>query len=120
MGTTPMERNWDNYHFVRWDDGDTTNPRRITVTEDMELTAYFEKTIGISEPLLPDGIAIYGSDRHVVITGAEGYEVKVLNAIGQLLHRSTIKEDVLQIRMPAKGVYFVKLGAFQLKKVLVY
>ena len=110
----------DNHHFVRWDDGDTTNPRIVTVTEDMELTAYFEKNTGVKEPELPEGISIYGSDHHIIIKGAEGYEVKILNAIGQLIHRAVINEDVLRVRMPVKGVYFVKVGAFPPKKVLVY
>ena len=30
------------YRFVRWDDGVTTNPRTITVTDDISLTAIFE------------------------------------------------------------------------------
>ena len=31
------------YHFVRWSDGNTDNPRTIIVTNDIELTAIFEK-----------------------------------------------------------------------------
>ncbi len=29
------------YHFVRWSDGNTDNPRQVTVTEDLSLTAEF-------------------------------------------------------------------------------
>ncbi len=31
------------YHFLHWNDGDTTNPRVITLTQDTLLTAYFAK-----------------------------------------------------------------------------
>ena len=31
------------YHFVKWADGNTTNPRRVTVTADASYTAQFEK-----------------------------------------------------------------------------
>ena len=31
-----------NHHFVHWSDGDTTNPRLITVTGDVTLMAFFE------------------------------------------------------------------------------
>lgn len=31
------------YHFLYWNDGDTTNPRIITLTQDTVLTAYFAK-----------------------------------------------------------------------------
>jgi hypothetical protein len=41
------------YHFLHWNDGDTANPRVITLTQDTLLTAYFAKNwytvIGISE-----------------------------------------------------------------------
>ena len=37
---TPKE----NYRFVQWSDGNTDNPRTITVTEDITLTANFEDT----------------------------------------------------------------------------
>ena len=32
----------ENYHFVKWSDGNSENPRTIVVTEDVELTAEFE------------------------------------------------------------------------------
>lgn len=31
------------YEFVRWEDGNTDNPRKITITEDASFTAIFEK-----------------------------------------------------------------------------
>ena len=34
----------ENYRFVQWSDGNTDNPRTITVTEDITLTAEFEDT----------------------------------------------------------------------------
>lgn len=35
----------DGYHFVQWQDGNTQNPRTITVTGDATYTAFFEATI---------------------------------------------------------------------------
>jgi hypothetical protein len=35
---------YDGYTFDHWKDGDTTNPRQITVTEDATYIAYFEET----------------------------------------------------------------------------
>lgn len=32
---------WEQRHFVRWTDGNTDNPRLVTVTQDMTLTAVF-------------------------------------------------------------------------------
>ena len=31
------------YHFVRWNDGNSENPRQVKVTKDMTYTAYFDK-----------------------------------------------------------------------------
>ena len=31
------------YHFIQWNDGDTTNPRTITLTQDTNFIAYFDR-----------------------------------------------------------------------------
>jgi hypothetical protein len=36
------------YRFIQWNDGNTDNPRTITVTQDTTFTAIFESTIGIT------------------------------------------------------------------------
>ena len=36
----------EGYQFIRWQDGNTDNPRIITVTADEEYTAYFESFLG--------------------------------------------------------------------------
>ena len=33
----------DTYHFVNWSDGNTENPRKLTVTNDSTFTANFTK-----------------------------------------------------------------------------
>ncbi len=66
----------DGYTFSQWSDGNTDNPRTLTVTEDMELTAEFEQNngsysrnvrIGYNTICLP-----YGSSN---FTGATFYEI---------------------------------------------
>ena len=37
------------YHFVAWSDGNTTNPRTITLTQDTTLTANFERAVYTQE-----------------------------------------------------------------------
>ncbi len=39
------------YEFTKWSDGVTSNPRTVTVTKDMSLTANFEKKLEPMEPL---------------------------------------------------------------------
>ena len=50
----------EGYHFVKWSDGDTDNPRTITVTADVTLTAIFE-----------------GDPHTVTVTAGENGSVKV-------------------------------------------
>ena len=33
------------YHFTHWSDGDTTNPRRIVITQDTSIVAYFDNNL---------------------------------------------------------------------------
>lgn len=56
------------YHFVKWADGNTTNPRQVTVTEDASYTAQFEKdaakyTLTISSTNASQGTA-YGQGKY--------------------------------------------------------
>ena len=68
----------DGYTFSQWSDGNTDNPRTLTVTEDIELTAEFEKEgnygsytrtvrIGYNTICLPHGSSHF--------TGATFYEI---------------------------------------------
>ncbi|MCQ2960383.1 MAG: hypothetical protein MJ198_09395 [Bacteroidales bacterium] len=54
---------YDGYHFTRWNDGNTDNPRQITVTEDKVYVAFFEKgtSTGIEENTLNYDIQIIGN-----------------------------------------------------------
>ena len=38
---------YDGYHFVSWNDGNTDNPRTITVTEDATFIANFAEDVSI-------------------------------------------------------------------------
>ena len=66
----------DGYTFTQWSDGNTDNPRTLTVTEDMKLTAEFEQNngsysrnvrIGYNTICLPHGSSNF--------TGATFYEI---------------------------------------------
>ena len=41
VSAIPNTNKWEPRHFVRWTDGNTDNPRLVTVTQDMTLTAVF-------------------------------------------------------------------------------
>ncbi|MCR4660327.1 MAG: fibronectin type III domain-containing protein [Bacteroidales bacterium] len=68
------------YHFVRWSDGDTSNPRLYTVTGDTTFTAYFEAekllvtaTSNTNDPDAVTGAGYYDDNAEVTLTANEVY-----------------------------------------------
>ena len=73
------------YKFQRWSDGNTDNPRTITSSDEMHLTAYFETAEGIEE-VIANGIK---DNRKVIIDGQLfifGTNGEVYNAQGIRVH----------------------------------
>ena len=78
ISATPAEH----YHFAQWNDGNTDNPRTITVTEDETFTASFaidrftitvesnDEAMGI---VSESGTYDYGTEIQISATPAEGY-----------------------------------------------
>jgi len=73
------------YHFTKWSDNNTDNPRTITVTKDISLTAYFEAdpkptyTISLScntsqGSVSGGGTYIEGSSATITATAKSGYK----------------------------------------------
>ena len=72
------------YRFVQWQDGNTDNPRQVTVTEDMSFTATFEAlpeytiTVNVNDPTMGSvqGGGTYAEGTQVTLTAVpnQGYE----------------------------------------------
>ncbi len=95
------------YHFDHWQDGNTDNPRTVTVTSDATYTAYFVSTQGIDENNMA-GIRIYPIGNHIMVEGISD-EVRVFDMVGR---------NVRNEALPA-GVYMVKVGEYPVRKVVV-
>ncbi|MBQ6666772.1 MAG: hypothetical protein IJM65_01495 [Bacteroidales bacterium] len=65
------------------------------------------------------GINVYGYGREIFIIGAAGRTAWVYNTAGQIVCRVECG-DSQRLAMPVQGVYFVRVGRFAPKKVLVY
>lgn len=107
---------YEGYTFVKWDDGNTANPRTVDVTEDMTLTAEFA----------PKGTGINSAEQQLVVTsgqgcirvqGASGMVVSVYNTQGLRLYQG-VTEEVTTITVPSAGLYVVAVGE-DLVKVIV-
>ena len=107
----------EGFRFLTWNDGNTENPRTVTVTADITYTAYFESTTqGISD-IDASSIMVYASDGHIIVRGAEGMEVRVFDVVG---HEVTQPIRNGETPMLPKGVYLVKVGTLAAKKVVVF
>ena len=111
---------WNAYRFLQWNDGDTTNPRYVVVTQDTSFTALFVNREGIATTnslgstfqLLPNPAS--GSVRCVIKGNPfPGGVLSVADASGrEMLHRElpplTTIHTIMLTSYP-KGVYFVTL-----------
>lgn len=97
----------DGFFFSHWTDGNTDNPRTVTVTGDAVYTAVFQTASGI-EGVEADNIRIYIEDGRIVMEGMSS-EISVYNLTGRIVANEAL---------PA-GVYIVKIGNYPARKVVV-
>ena len=106
----------EGYRFLTWNDGNTENPRTVTVTGNITYTAYFESTIqGIGDIDVAE-IKIFASDGRIVVQGVEGMETRVYDLMGREVAKAIRNGDAPVL---PTGVYLVKVGALPVRKVVV-
>ena len=104
--------------FVHWQDGNTDNPRTITLTDNMAFTAIFEGTASFNSPL-PTDYTISTQGSQVVIAGAANQRIRIFDAVGRLLSTSQSHNDVAVFQAPAMGVYLVQVGDSPAQRVVL-
>ena len=100
------------YHFEKWSDGNTENPRTITVTEDIELSATFELDETPVENVQITSANVYSRNGILHVEGAET-DYYVLDMAGRLIYSGRDTE----LQLP-RGVYVVNVGGEVQKVVL--
>ena len=103
-----------NYRFDSWNDGNTDNPRTITVTGDATYIATFVSTVGI-DGVESAAIAIVPNPatEYAVVKGLKaGTEVSVVDVNGKVRFSATAQSDVLTLDVSGltAGVYFVRVN----------
>jgi hypothetical protein len=107
------------YHFVRWNDDNTDNPRHVTMTHNMTLYAYFYRDdVGIAD-VQPSESTITVQDNVITVQGAAGQRVRIFDAIGRLLFIELSVPEMQHFRMVADGVYLVQVGDGVAQRVVV-
>ncbi|MBP3763095.1 MAG: hypothetical protein J6I49_04335 [Bacteroidales bacterium] len=105
LTATPNE----GYRFVSWQDGNTDNPRTVTVTADATYIATFEAEVGITDVVGNDDIHVWHADGSIHVSGTEGMEVHVYDITGRRVGMERLRS----------GVYMVRVGALPALKVVV-
>lgn len=68
----------EGYRFVQWNDKNLDNPRTITLTEDLTLTAIFEQTTGVEELVsdnAPQVQKIFRDGQIIILRNGKAYTV---------------------------------------------
>ena len=107
----------EGYHFEQWQDGNTQNPRSVTLTEDKTFIASFG-TVGVASPELRT-YEVYAVRNEIVVRNAAGSRVRIFDAKGSLL---SCEQSVLEeYRFPvlATGTYLVQVDNDSACKVVV-
>ena len=97
------------YRFDHWQDGNTENPRYVTVTADATYTAYFVATQGIDE-VDAAGIAVGVNGRTISVRSAR--PASFFDMQGRLLATGS------EVTVDAAGVYLVCVGSIAHKVVV--
>lgn len=106
-------------HFVQWSDGNTENPRHVTVDRDITLTAMFDvDQVGVTDVPAPNGYATV-HDNVITVHGVAGQRVRIFDAVGRLLSTEMNARETQHFRMMSAGVYLVQVGDGAAQRVVV-
>lgn len=109
---------YNGYHFERWSDNNTQNPRNITVNSNITLTAYFAANTGIDD-IEDVGIIVYAKDYKIHIDEAFGEEVTVYSIDGRTIASLPKATEHVVIPVTTTGVHIIKVGEHPVYKVVV-
>ena len=117
---TLTARPFAGFHFLQWQDSDTTNPRTIVVTADSTYIATFQ-------PDQPQGIDAAAHShsvttlpgRIVIICGATGLPVDIYDIVGRHICGTDRATSQCQFTMPYPGVYLIVIGDRPVQRVVV-
>ena len=98
----------DGYHFLRWNDNNTDNPRLFVVEDDANFMAIFAEGAGI-EDIDAGNVRVFANGNNIVVEGADGMRVDVFSVDGRRVNNGNLP----------KGVYLVKVGNLPVRKVVV-
>lgn len=117
--TTLTATPYDNYRFVQWHDGDTSNPRTLYVTQDTVFTAEFAVKNSIPQNRINETLNIYPNpvqdilciDNHDQIIN----KVDIYDINGKRIKCFPVNDTktMLSVSNLCKGIYFLNINTLQ-------
>ena len=103
--------------FVTWNDGNSDNPRQLTLTQDTVISAKFTThPVGITE-LTELNVTVEVDNLSVSISGAAHRTIELFDITGRALLRTTgTGNDHLQL--PTTGIYLLRIDGFASQKIV--
>ena len=108
----------EGYRFMQWSDGNTDNPRTLTVTEDISLTAEFASATESGIDDITRQLTVTTDHRNILVYGASDSTVSVYTVQGTCLYRGTAETEPAVISVPSAGMYVVMVGDKMVKVVV--
>ena len=107
----------EGYRFVKWSDGNTDNPRTITVNENITLTAEFTKIGTAVDTPDESSVTVIAGNGTITVYGADGETVTVYNVHGTCVFHGTGNEST-EIQVHTAGIYIVWVKGVTVKVVV--
>lgn len=107
----------DGGRFMGWSDGVTDNPRHVTVTGDITLTAHFDR-VGISNV---ENVkwSVTSEGQKLIVRCPEGRMVTVYDTGGRIVTAARANGTAMLFSLPSAGAYVVSVDGIGARKVVV-
>lgn len=101
------------YHFTNWSDGNTSNPRTITVTSNMTYYANFAADVAITENNLEANIFPNPATDVISIKGVQMQQIEIFDVSGKLMGKWEVAEsnNLFEINLSnyPSGIYAIRI-----------
>ena len=108
----------EGYRFMQWSDGNTDNPRTLTMTKDVELSAEFAPTMTTGLDDTVRLLAVTTEHCNILVYGAADNTISAYTMQGVCLYRGSAEAEPAIIPVPSAGLYVVMVGEEMVKVVV--
>jgi hypothetical protein len=99
------------YRFVKWNDGNTDNPRTAEISAESSFTAEFAVILNV-ESVLAQRVSVYPNpvtDKLHINSSLPVQSITIIDALGRTITQQNNVTEVVNVSKLPKGVYLVKV-----------